>query len=207
MFRITEPDKHWFEDNFRWLMKVFGYPYQEPEQIHISENFFSKTFQGDRVLIENIIKDLCTLLQIHEDKINFEVVTDVRNIYGTPYHMERKSFETAIEIKEGRYKIYIPNSLQKQSKRLVYSLVYEFIRIKLTDNKLPYDTGDDTDLFIYLAGIQFGFGVLLYRGLKDSGRIDDGLWKTKWNYISERAIKTDNNYIAYTYRNFALYIS
>ena len=64
MFRITEPDKHWFEDNFSWLMKVFSYPYQEEVQIHISENFFSKTFQDDRVLIENIIKDLCTLLQI-----------------------------------------------------------------------------------------------------------------------------------------------
>src|SRR5690606_21738974 len=70
-------------------------------------------------------------------------------------------------------------------KRLIHSLVYEFIRIKLTDNKLQFDTGDDTDLFIYLAGIYFGFGVLLSQNLKDTGRVDDGFWETRWNYISE----------------------
>jgi tetratricopeptide (TPR) repeat protein len=36
-----------------------------------------------------------------------------------------------------------------------------------------------------LAGIYFGFGVLLSQNLKDTGRIDDGFWETKWNYISE----------------------
>jgi tetratricopeptide (TPR) repeat protein len=36
-----------------------------------------------------------------------------------------------------------------------------------------------------LAGIYFGFGVLLSQSLKDTGRIDDGFWETKWNYISE----------------------
>lgn len=184
-FRITEPDRLWVEDNFRWLIKVFGYPYRESEQILLSENYFPKTFKGDRVLIENIIKDLCSLLQIQEDKITFEVVSDIRDIYGMPYQIEGKPFETELEIEEGKYKIHIANSLQKHPKRLIYSLVYEFIRIKLTNNKLQYDIGDDTDLFIYLAGIYFCFGVLLSQNLKDTGRIDDGFWETKWNYISE----------------------
>lgn len=184
-FRITEPDRLWVEDNFRWLIKVFGYPYRESEQILLSENYFPKTFKGDKVLIENIIKDLCSLLQIQEDKITFEVVNDIRDSYGMPYEIEGKPFETELEIEEGKYRIHIVNSLHKHPKRLIYSLVYEFIRIKLTDNKLQYDTGDDTDLFIYLAGIYFGFGVLLSQSLKDTGRIDDGFWETKWNYISE----------------------
>jgi tetratricopeptide (TPR) repeat protein len=184
-FRITEPDRLWVEDNFKWLIKVFGYPYLESEQIVLSENYFPKTFKGDRVLIENIIKDLCTLLQIQEDKITFEVVSDIRDIYGMPYQIEGKPFETELEIEEGKYKIHIANSLQKHPKRLIYSLVYEFIRIKLTDNKLKFDTGDDTDLFIYFAGIYFGFGVLLSQNLQDTGRVDDGFWETKWNYISE----------------------
>lgn len=184
-FRINEPDQLWVEDNFRWLIKVFGYPYRESEQIFLSENYFSKTFKGDKVLIENIIKDLCSLLQIQEEKITFEVVNDIRDSYGMPYEIEGKPFETELEIVEGKYKIHIANSLQKHPKRLIYSLVFEFIRIKLTDNKLQYDTGDDTDLFTYLAGIYFGFGVLLSQNLKDTGRIDDGFWETKWNYISE----------------------
>jgi len=184
-FRITEPDRLWVEDNFRWLIKVFGYPYRESEQILLSENYFPKTFKGDKVLIENIIKDLCALLQIQEEKISFEVVSDIRDSYGMPYEIEGKPFETELELEEGKYKIHIANSLQKHPKRLIYSLVYEFIRIKLTDNKLQFDTGEDTDLFIYLAGIYFGFGVLLSQNLKDTGRVDDGFWETKWNYISE----------------------
>lgn len=184
-FRITEPDRLWVEENIRWLIKVFGYPYRESEQILLSENYFPKTFKGDKVLIENIIEDLCSLLQIQEGKITFEVVNDIRDSYGMPYEIEGKPFETELAIGEGKYKIHVANSLQKHPKRLIYSLVYEFIRIKLTENKLQYDTGGDTGLFIYLAGIYFGFGVLLSQNLKDTGRVDDGFWETKWNYISE----------------------
>ncbi len=184
-FHITEPDRLWVEDNYRWLIKVFGYPYGENEQILLSENYFPKTFKDDKVLIENIIKDLCSLLQIQEEKISFEVVNDIRDSYAMPYEIEGKPFETELEIEQGKYKIHIANSLQKHPKRLTYSLVYEFIRIKLTENKLQFDTSDDTDLFIYLAGIYFGFGVLLSQNLKDIGRVNDGFWETKWNYISE----------------------
>ncbi len=126
-----------------------------------------------------------SLLQIQEGKIAFEVVNDIRDTYGMPYEIEGKPFETELEVDEAKYKIHIANSLQKHPKRLIYSLVYEFIRIKLIDNKLQFDTCDDTELFIYLAGIYFGFGVLLSQNLKDTGRVDDGFWETKWNYISE----------------------
>jgi hypothetical protein len=94
----------------------------------------------------------------------------------------------SLETEEGKYKIQIANSLQKHPKGRIYSLVYEFIRIQLTDSKLQFDTGDDTDLCIYLAGIYFGFGVLLSQNLKDTGRIDDGFWETKWNCISDTPI-------------------
>jgi tetratricopeptide (TPR) repeat protein len=36
-----------------------------------------------------------------------------------------------------------------------------------------------------LAGIYFGFGVLLSQNLEDTGRVVDGFWDTKWYYISE----------------------
>lgn len=184
-FRISELDKLWIEDNFRWLIKVFGYPYYENEQILLSENYFPNSFSVSKVLIENIIKDLCFLFQIQEDKLSFEVVKDIRDSYDTPYEIEGKPFETTVRIEEGNYKISIANSLHNNPKRLIYSLVYDFIKIKLTDNKLEYDTADDTDLFIYLTGIYFGFGVLLSHSLKDIGSVNDGFWVTKWNYISE----------------------
>lgn len=184
-FRITEPDRLWVEDNFSWLIKVYGYPYQESEQILFSENYFPKTFKADKILFENIIKDLCQLLQIQESKVTFEVIYDIRDSNELPYEIEGKIFETDFETVEEKYKIYIANNLHKHPKRLIYSLVYELIRIKLTDNKLQFDSGDDTDLFIYLAGIFFGFGVLLSQNLKDTARVEDGFWETKWNYISD----------------------
>jgi Tfp pilus assembly protein PilF len=184
-FRITEPDRLWVEDNFKWLIKVFEYPYLESEQILLTESYFPKTLKADKVMIENIIEDLCYLLQIQESKVTFEFINDIRDSYGVPYEIEGNPFETDFETIDENYKIIIANNLQKHPKRLIYSLVYEFIRIKLTDNKLQFDTGDDTDLFIYLAGIYFGFGVLLSQGLKDMGRVDDGFGETKWNYISD----------------------
>lgn len=184
-FRITEPDRLWVDDNFRWLIKVFGYPYRESEQILLSENYFPNTFTSDKVLIENIFKDLSSLLQISEDKVSFELVKDIRDSYSMPYAIEGKPFETELKIEEGKYKIYIANSLQNYPKRLIYNLVYEYISIRLTDNKLQFDTGNDTGLFVYLAGIYFGFGILLSQNLKDTGREDDGSWETKWSYISE----------------------
>lgn len=184
-FRIAEPDKLWVEANFRWLIKVFGYPYHNNEQVLLSENYFPNSFSGNKIRIENIITDLCFLLQIQEDKLSFEVVKDIRDSCDLPYKIEGKPFETTVRTEGGNYKIYIANSLQKNPKRLIYSLVYDFIKIKLTDNKLDYDTADDTDLFISLAGIYFGFGVLLSHSLKDIGSVNDGFMVTNWTYISE----------------------
>jgi Tfp pilus assembly protein PilF len=40
-------------------------------------------------------------------------------------------------------------------------------------------------LFIYLAGIYYGFGVILAQNLEDAGRSSDGMWEIKWNIVSE----------------------
>lgn len=184
-FQITEPDRLWVEHNFRWLIQVFGYPDRASEQILLTENYFPTTFKADKVLIENIIKDVCALFQIQEDKLTFEVSSDIRDTYGIPFAIEGKQFETELEVEGGKYKIHIANNLQNYPKRLIYSVVYEFIRIKLSEHKLNFDGGDDTDLFIYLAGIYLGYGVLLSQNLYDTGRVDDGFWETKWNYYSD----------------------
>jgi tetratricopeptide (TPR) repeat protein len=184
-FRITKEDRFWVEQNFKWLIQAFGYPYHKDGQISFTAQHFPNTYKPDTHFIENIIKDLCSLLYISESKITYEISNDIRDSYGIPYSIEGKPFETDIETIDGTFKLIIANSLQKNPKRLVYNLVYEFIKIKLTDDHLEFDTGDDTDVFIYLAGIYFGFGALLSQGLKDIGRADDGFWETKWCTISD----------------------
>jgi len=61
-FRITEPDRNWVEDNFKWLIQVYGYPTRQNEQINISDKYFPKTFSDNDLIIQNLIEDLCNLL-------------------------------------------------------------------------------------------------------------------------------------------------
>ncbi|MFT4661160.1 MAG: Tfp pilus assembly protein PilF [Patiriisocius sp.] len=184
-FRITEPDRDWVEDNFKWLIKVFGYPNRQSDQIIITDKFFPKTFSTSELIVQNLIEDLCKLLGLDFSKITFELHEDLRDVYGMPFEMQGKPFETETEITENNYKIHIAKSISKRPSRLTYSLIYEFIKIRLTENKLQFDTGDDTSLFIFIAGIYFGFGIPLSQNLTDRGRVDDGFWETKWNYVSE----------------------
>lgn len=183
-YKINESDQIWVEDNFNYLISVFGYPKQENKVIIFSEDYFPNTFNSNKVIIENIIKDLSSLIQIQEDKISIELVKDIRDTYAIPYEIEGNPFEIELEIKEGKYKIHIANNLQNRPNRLIQVLVYEFIKIKHIENKAQFDKNDDTDLFLYLAGVYFGFGILLTQNLSDSGRSNDGQWETNWNYNS-----------------------
>ncbi len=184
-FRISEPDRNWVEDNFKWLITVYGYPNRQSEQIIITEKYFPKTLSSSDIKVQNLIEDLCNLLSLDSAKIKFELHEDLRDVYGMPFEMQGKPFETETEVNESIYKIHIANIIAKRPNRLVFSLIYEFIKIRLTENKLLFDTGEDTRLFIFIAGIYFGFGVPLSQNLSDRGRVDDGFWETKWNYVSE----------------------
>ncbi|AKP50938.1 hypothetical protein CA2015_1501 [Cyclobacterium amurskyense] len=87
-FRITNPDREWVEDNFKWLIKFFGYPNRQSEQIIITEKFFPNAFSNRGLLIQNvIIKDLSNFLGLHSSKIKFEIHQDLRDVYRMPFEM------------------------------------------------------------------------------------------------------------------------
>jgi tetratricopeptide (TPR) repeat protein len=184
-FKITEPDREWVEDNFLWLIKVYGYPHRTHDQMLISEQYFPSTFQGNEVKVENLLRDLAVLLNLDAGKITLTFSEDIRDTYGVPYEIEGQPFEAETELHKNGYSITVAKKLLSHPKRLICSIIYEFIKIRLTESKLEYDTGEDTSLFIYIAGIYFGFGVILTQNLTDIGRTDDGFWETKWSYISE----------------------
>jgi Tfp pilus assembly protein PilF len=183
---ITDDDRLWVEENFRWLKEVFGYPNKLEEQVLLTSKFFPTTYGAQTVTIDNVISDLCKLFGISRDNVKYEVLTDLRDYSNIPYQIEGKPFECETELKKSEYTIFIANSLLKHPERLIYSLIYEFIRIRLTESDLEFDVGgDDTGLFIYLAGIYYGFGVILAQNLLHAGRSSDGISEIKWNYGSE----------------------
>lgn len=185
-FRITDEDRLWVEENFRWLKSVFGYPNKLEQQILLTPKFFPKTFATETIRIDYAISDLCLLFGIPRHAVDHEILTDLRDYNNIPYQIEGKAFECESELRKGEYRIFVANSLLKHPERLMYSLIYEFIRIRLTESELEFDVGgDDTGLFIYLAGIYYGFGVILAQNLTHTGRSDDGTWEIKWNYFSE----------------------
>lgn len=184
-FRITDTDRIWVEDNFKWLIQSYGYPARQSEQILISKDYFPKTFAAKDTVIKPLISDLSGLMDIDPEKIVFEIHEDLRDAYGVPYMSEGKPFEAETEVLINGYKLHIAKSITKRSNRLVFSLIYEFIKIRLLESGLKFDTGEDTELFIFLAGIYFGFGIPLAQNLTDRGRASDGFWETKWNYVSQ----------------------
>jgi tetratricopeptide (TPR) repeat protein len=184
-FKITEDDRLWVEENFRWLKDVFGYPNKMEEQLLLTPKCFPETFAAQTVSIDNVVTDLCKLFGIPRNIVRYEIHTDLRDYNNIPYQIEGQAFECETELKKGEYTIFVANSLLKHPERLIYSLIYEFIRIRLTESDLEFDVGgDDTGLFIYLAGIYYGFGVILAQNFLHSGRSSDGMWEIKWNYGS-----------------------
>jgi tetratricopeptide (TPR) repeat protein len=185
-FRITEPDREWVEENFKWLIQVFGYPNKAHGQILLNETFFPRTFAAKTILVNNVIADLSELFFIDKTMITVRILEDIRDAPAVPYEIEGRPFDCDTDLQPGNYRIHIANSLLTRPNRLVVSLIYEFIRIRLTESKIEYDSGgDDNSLFIYLAGIYYGFGVILSQHLNDSGRESDGWYEIKWRYVSE----------------------
>lgn len=183
-FPFPEHDRQWVTENFTWLIHVFGHPALKKEQITLTESFFPATFRAEKVTVENVLHDLGVLLEIPADKIAFEIHEDLRDIYGMPLAIAGKAIETELKELKSGYKIHIANNLHKHPKRLIYRLVYDCVRIKLRESKMDFDTGEDTEMFIYLAGIYFGFGVILIQNLRETGRSSDGAWETSWNFNS-----------------------
>ena len=181
-FQITEDDKLWVEENFNWLVGSLGLPNKEAELILYTDKYFPDTYADNEFKVENLIKDLSNILQLNSVEISFEIEKDIRDFQGVPYEIEGPPFETETEKSNNGYKIFIANSLPPN--RVLHRLICEFIGIKLHERELKFDTGDDTDLFIYIAGVYLGFGVILSESLFDMGYKSDGFWETKWNYNS-----------------------
>jgi len=184
-FQLPENDRLWVEENFNWLIRVLGYPHPISEQILLVEIYFPITFRAEQVEVENILRDLCYLLEIVENKIEFEIHEDLRDIYGMPLATVGKAMETELEQVEEGYKIHVANNLKKHPKRLIYNLIYECVKIKLLEKRVEFDSGEDTSMFIYLAGIYFGFGVILTQNLTELGHSSDGSWRTNWRFTSQ----------------------
>lgn len=183
-FRITDEDRFWVEDNYIWLVQVFGIPKPTKNPITISQMHFPNAFEKKESLIESIKQDLCQLLSIDASKIKFENHTDLRDIPETPYEFDENPFETQLEIFNNAYIIHIAQSINNHPNRLFFRLILECTKIKLIEEKLDFGEGEESDLFIYLASLFLGFGIPMFQNLNEKGMSVHGLWEQTWHFNS-----------------------
>ncbi|MBS1918098.1 MAG: tetratricopeptide repeat protein [Bacteroidetes bacterium] len=190
-FYITDTDKEWVTDTFKWLVKSYGYPSGDFNPILYTETFFPKSFAHKQIAIEPLLQDLCLLNKIAPSKISFTVVEDIRDGSETPYSFQGMPFECeleAIKTDSGHnYKLIFAKSIIKNPKRLLFNVVFQFIQIRLAEVNIDWIHNEHHFVF-YLIGIFKGWGVILAQTITDVGKQTDGFWQRSWNFTSSMPV-------------------
>lgn len=187
-FPISDNDKAWVQERFKWLIDVYGYPVGKSKTVLFTKDFFPHTFSHKEIDIDSLINDFCNLFNLNRKRISFAIDEDIRDTIDTPYQIDGRIENTDLSVdrstEEYLYKIIIAKSLLTNTGQLLLNLDLNFIKIHLLENKIDCDTVEDGELLVYLAGIFLGHGIILYRNLIESGTSSDNFWQKKWRYVS-----------------------
>lgn len=181
-FTIAEPDRVWVEENYRWLTEVYGYTVLSADPVIFNEKFFPVSLSEKEVHAENIVTDLQSLLHLKDLNIRLDFWEDLRDTQEAPYEIQGKPFESGITACANHYQITVAKSLEALPGRLLFNITYQLVCIKLIEDALLDDSEADASLFVYLAGVYMGFGVILSRFLHEAGTSNNGLMETTWHY-------------------------
>lgn len=188
-FHITDADRDWVKENFRWLIRTHGYPSRYYKPVLFTKEFFPETLASSQIAIDPLINDLCKLFSIDRHRISFDTERDIRDSFGTPIQFIDKPFECDLEtvntINGATYKLFFAQSILQHPKRLLFNSIYNFLKIRWQEENRAEDENDDASLFLFLVGIHKGFGIVILQSMSDVGSRTSGFWEKKWNYTSE----------------------
>lgn len=185
-YKIPDNQKKWVESNFLVLIRACGFPQKNKgEQVLLNQQFFPNTFGAKEVEVENIIKDLIGIFGFEDKIINHEIFYDLRDSSNFPLAIQGKIQETELyNVSDNEYCIYISNSTKEIPNRLIFCLINDFLRIKLLEANIPHDQNKYSENFLFLAGIYWGFGVILTQKRIETGKSSTLFWRKKWNFSS-----------------------
>ena len=166
--KITEPDREWVDDNFKYLIDIFGYPLSQFEQFELNDHYFPLLFSTEEPELANLIEDLRGLLTLDGVQIAAETRKDIRDLNNVPYVVDGELFESELVFLDDGYKIVVAKDLLGYLPRLVYAFIIEFVRIRLIESGIEeedVEEEDDSYLFNFIAGVYFRFGVILSQNL------------------------------------------
>ena len=184
-FTISVSDKKWVEKNFFLFIKYCGFPENEGQQFLFNKDFFPKTHDNKGVSVDSLIKDFTQLFNLRDVLIQYEILDDLRDSYSMPLEIYGKVIETELIKKEdGEYFIQISRTLCNRTNRLLFCLTNEFCKIKLHENNISTEHRKDEELYLFLAAIYFGFGLILTQRRYEIGKNKDGYWESTWRFVS-----------------------
>lgn len=187
-FYITEEDKEWVHNVFKWLIEAYGYPDPEFSPILLTDEFFPSAIAHKKPAVEPLLADLCNLFNIDPSTISYEIEEDIRDSYDTPYQFSGTPFECNVDITTAErgyhFKLFFAKSLLKNPKRLVFNAVFQFIKINLAHGDIEWIRDESQYFNFYMVGIYTGWGVLISQTMIDVGKENEGHWERTWRYVS-----------------------
>ncbi|WP_294296437.1 hypothetical protein [uncultured Chryseobacterium sp.] len=184
-FKTEENKQGWIETSFFILLKAYGIPKNSGDQYLLNSQFFPNLFSSKKLEIQNLIQDLSNILDLNSNKISYEISKDLRDSQSTPYVSQGNINEIEItKNDEASYCITISNSIKDRQKQFIYTIIIEFIRIKLLESRIFEKSNNLSEDFLFLAGVYFGFGVILFENRSEVGTVRTGFWKKTWRFLS-----------------------
>lgn len=194
-FVVTEADRDWVEESYENLIRAYGYP-RKSAVIEISRTYFVKCFTEDNFSPENMLSDLCKLLNLNPEQFKVVTVKDIRDS-DLDYSSEGRMFEAELVLGKKNHIIHVAQEYVERPKRLVYLLAKQLIVFILIERFSNYNPQDDESLLAYIGAIWFGFGNLFANNLVDVGFERDGYKNHSWTNYSIMPIPVFGYALAY----------
>jgi Tfp pilus assembly protein PilF len=157
-FSISTSDRVWIEENFKWLIEIFGYPNQYQPLYSWDEKHFPESYNATDFLPHRFVEECARLFEL-----------DIENTLD-PYPAFLSSsastvLKRSVVFENNEFRMYLPSDLYGNRDLMVRELVLSLVEIKMREGELEFDMGgDDNHLFMYAAAIFLGAGFLLVDG-------------------------------------------
>ena len=170
-------DKTWVDVSVKWLTEAYGKPLEFviPEDQRNFPNYWREN------TVANAIIDFCALFEVVYTKVNYEIENSNYGSFDLPVVTEGNFNQCLVECtntEPKEYLIYVPENLLKHPTYLLYKLTLSFSEIALIEDDAPFYSKEhdphEIDMFMHLAAIYFGFGLVLAKYGESVG--------SGWNY-------------------------
>lgn len=185
---ITPEDKQWVEENFAWMKGIYGFPARGI--IRFDKEYFPATFIENEIKTENLILDFCTQFGLIPELFPFEVVPDIRDTVQVPYQIQGRVDELVLghDKESGRFMLSFSSFLSRNPRLLVAALCLEFTKAHMISSQINFGDGEEARLFLNLAAVYLGYGLLLCGGLSTFEISADSVWFTRKAHYNPFAV-------------------